>query len=97
VGCVSELPDDVAILRLAPDAVVWREVGDEVVVYGAERSEYLATNATATLLWPLLAHGATLTALAGVLSERWGVSPEQARGDVEAFVTELRTQGLLEA
>ena len=87
---------DATVIRLRPDSLVWREVEAEVVVYGIERSEYLATNPAGTLLWPMLADGATLENLAGALSERWGLSPERARADAQAFVAELRLQGLLE-
>ncbi len=85
------------MIRLRAGAAIWREVGDEVVVFGTERSEYLATNATGTLLWPLLAAGATLESLADALRERCGLSPERARADAVAFVTELRLQGLIES
>ncbi len=86
-----------AVFRLTPDSAIWRQVGDEVVVYGVERSEYLATNPAGTLLWPMLAQGATLGELTGVLAERWGLSVGQARVDVETFLAALRAQGLLEA
>ena len=83
-------------LRLRAEGVVWREVGDEVIVFGADRSEYLATNPAGTVLWPLLAAGATLAEIGRALSDRWGLSSEQGREDAAAFVAELRAQGLLE-
>jgi hypothetical protein len=88
---------DPAALRLKDEAVLWRRVGDEVVVYGIERSEYLATNPAGTLLWPLLAQGATLAGLADALRERWELSAEQAHADAAAFVSDLRAQGMIEA
>jgi hypothetical protein len=82
--------------RLRADRVVWREVGDEVIVFDSDRSEYLATNPAGTVLWPLLAAGATLAELGRALSERWRLSPAQGAAAAAAFVAELRAQGLLE-
>ncbi len=84
------------IFRLTPDAALWQRVGDEVVVYGVERAEYRATNPAGTLLWPLLAEGASMSQLTGALHDRWGLPDSEARGDVEAFLAELRSHGLIE-
>jgi len=79
-------------LRLAPGAAIWRQVGDEVVILGLERSEYLATNPAGSLLWPLLEAGANVEQLIGALMGSFGLSAEQARADAESFVAALRSQ-----
>jgi hypothetical protein len=89
--------DAPARLRLRPEALAWQQVGEEVVMLGFERSEYLATNRSGTLLWPMLADGATAEDLAGALRQRWSITAEQAHADVDAFLAELRAQGLLES
>jgi hypothetical protein len=83
-------------LRLRQDRVIWREVGDEIIGLALESSEYLSPSESATELWRMLAQGTTLQALAGVLEQRWSLTPAQARNDAAAFVDELREQGLLE-
>lgn len=59
-------------------------------------SRYLAINDTGTLLWPLLAKGATRAQLIAAVTERWSVETSQATQDVDAFCRALDEQGLLE-
>jgi hypothetical protein len=82
-------------LRINVDAVVWRDVGDEVVVLELSTSTYLTLNGTAKQIWESLASGATLDTLAGGLVERYGITSEQARVDAESFVSALSDRGLL--
>jgi coenzyme PQQ synthesis protein D (PqqD) len=83
-------------LRLRPDAVIWREVDDQVIALVLERSEYVAPNESARELWRMLGEGSTQRRLADALSERWNVPAGQALRDVGAFVAELQERGLLE-
>jgi len=82
-------------LQIDVDAVVWREVGDEVVVLELSTSTYLTLNGTAKQIWDSLAGGATLDALVDSLVDRYGITPEQARADAESFVSTLADRGLL--
>jgi hypothetical protein len=66
------------------------------VALALERSEYLATNPTATQLWQMLAEGSTRAELAQALADRWGIELPQAERDVEAFVAALSEHGVLE-
>ncbi|MGO9958957.1 MAG: PqqD family protein [Solirubrobacteraceae bacterium] len=84
-------------LRLIDSAVTWREVEGEVVALSLERSEYLSANQSGAALWRMLAAGgASPRALAGALAERWGLEPERALADAQAFVGELAARGLVE-
>lgn len=83
-------------LRLRDGGLEWRELEDETVVLDLEGSRYLAINQTGTLLWPLLAGGATMAQLVTTVRERWNVEEEQATRDVAAFCAELDAEGLLE-
>ncbi|MGO9900478.1 MAG: PqqD family peptide modification chaperone [Solirubrobacteraceae bacterium] len=83
-------------LRLRSSAVMWREVDGEVLALVLDHSEYVAANRSATALWRMLEHGATSRALAGALSQRWGLDPDRALVDAQGFVGELDQQGLLE-
>lgn len=84
----------IAVLR--PDAVVWRQVGDEVVALDLRAQEYLAVNNTGATLWPALQEGATAGQLATMLEERFAVSREVADADVRAFLSSLLVRGVVE-
>ena len=69
---------------------------DESVVLDLQGSRYFAINDTGTLLWPLLAEGATRTQLVAAVRKRWAIGDAQATGDVDAFCAELDAEGMLE-
>ncbi len=66
-------------LRLRDGGVEWKALEDETIVLDLQGSRYFAINATGTLLWPLLADGATRAQLIEALTGRWGVLPADAR------------------
>ena len=84
-------------LRLNSDAVSWREVNGEVIALRHEASEYVSTNATGTLIWSALADGASRDELVALLVERFEIEAERAAADVDAFVDQLASRGLLVA
>jgi hypothetical protein len=87
-----------ATLRLRTDDLSWREIDDEVIAVDVETSTYLAANKAGTLLWRRLSSGgATRHELAGLLVETYGIEPERAAADVDAFLGDLAAQGLLAA
>jgi hypothetical protein len=83
--------------RLRDNKVAWRRAGDEAVVLDLNRSNYHALNAAGTLLWERLREWATAEQLAGLLVECFGITPEEAAGDVVHFLTECIDVGLLQA
>jgi len=85
-----------ALLRLRDGGVDWKVIEGETVVLDLEGSRYFSINATGTLLWPLLAEGATRTQLVDAVTARWDVDADAARRDVDAFCVELDAAGLLE-
>lgn len=83
------------VLRLRSDGLDWRIVDAEVVILDAERSAYNATNASGTVLWTRLHDGATRSELIDALSERFALARPLAEVDVDAFLSDLRSRGLL--
>jgi len=81
---------------LKADEVVWREVGDELVVLELGTSTYLTLNGTAKYLWLTLAEGATVGELVKSLAARYGISDEQARIDASSFINALTARGLID-
>lgn len=83
------------VLRLRSDGLDWRIIDAEVVILDAERSAYNATNASGTVLWTRLHDGATRSELIDALSERFALARPLAEVDVDAFLSDLRSRGLL--
>ncbi|MEA2828067.1 MAG: hypothetical protein QOG43_2506 [Actinomycetota bacterium] len=84
------------IIRLRASDVAWREIDGEVVLLDLKASVYISVNATGTVLWKLLAPGATRSELIGGLMSTFGVDEGQAAVDVDAFVASCRERRLLE-
>lgn len=82
-------------LRLDLSRTVRREIDGELVIVGGDGTDFMATNETGALLWSRLESGATLDELVEAITDEYDVTAEVARGDVEEFVEELRTRGLL--
>jgi hypothetical protein len=84
-------------LRLRSADLHWREIDGEVVALDARELTYVAANSAGALLWQALAEGATRDGLAQKLVSAYGIARERALADVDAFIGELISQGLLEA
>jgi len=76
--------------------VAWQHVEGEVVALDLASAAYMLANDTGSLLWPLVAEGATEARLVEELTAHFALDPEQARADVRAFVDQLRTLALVE-
>lgn len=84
-------------MRLRDSHISWRELDGEAVVLDLETSKYLSVNSAGTVLLRRLAEGDCSRAeLADVLVSEFGIPQEQANADVERFVTNLTSRGLLD-
>lgn len=82
-------------LTIPIDEVVWREVGDDLIILELGTSTYLMVNSTGKLIWEALVGSATKDELVAMLVKEFGVSTEQAESDVQSFLTTLTDRGLL--
>jgi hypothetical protein len=82
-------------LQLRTDDLHWREVDDEIVALEGRGSTYLAANGSGSVLWRMLAQGATRDELAATLVETYGLDPGAAAMDADRFVDQMREAGLL--
>ena len=55
----------------------------------------ITLNATGAYLWELLEKDCTIDELAGAISERFDVTPEGAKVDVDAYLNEIGKLGIL--
>lgn len=83
-------------LRLRAEGIAWREVDGDVIALGLDSSTYFGTNSSGSLLWKRLADGAERSELVSELMEAFDLDQDQAQTDVDAFVDDLRSRGLLE-
>jgi coenzyme PQQ synthesis protein D (PqqD) len=83
-------------IRLSVDDVVWRDVGDELVVLELSTTTYLTLNGTAKDLWESVAGTTTVAALIELLVERYEITPELAGTDVAEFLAALDERNLLD-
>jgi hypothetical protein len=82
-------------LRLRDADLDWREVEGELVALDLRESRYMAVNRTGQVLWAALAEGASREELIDRLVETFDIERERAAADVDAFITELESRGLL--
>jgi hypothetical protein len=82
-------------LRLREQDLTWREIDGEIVAIDVAKSAYLSSNPAGSLLWTMLASGATREELAARLVETFGIERERAEADVDAFLASLDERGLL--
>lgn len=88
--------DHDARFKLRAGTTPWRELDEEAVVLDLRSSQYLAANPAGTVLWRLLARGATRGELAAALVETYEIAPERAEADVESFLADLERRSLIE-
>ena len=67
-------------------------IGEKVL----DMNSLITLNATARLIWELLAESHTLEFLVEEVVQQFDVDPERARADVQAFLDDLGSMGLLE-
>jgi hypothetical protein len=82
-------------VRIRGTDLSWRELDETVVVLDLKASRYLSLTGTGAFLWRLLAQGTTVDAMTVAVLDEFDVADATARRDVEAFVADLRREGLL--
>jgi len=70
-------------------------VNDELLMMSVDHGRYFNLNGVGARIWELLAEPVTLTQLVDALVREYAIEAEEARGDVEAFLVDLRVRGLL--
>ena len=77
------------------DGVVWRRVGDDVILMDLGPSVYHSLRGVGAEVWQLLSDGPrSLADLVGALHEEYEVDVAVLRTDLEVFLHRLREAGL---
>jgi hypothetical protein len=83
-------------LRLRQSGLGWQTLDGEVVALDSPRGVYLGANESGSVLWEALSEGATREQLVQALLDAYGVERATAEHDADAFIAEVREQGLLD-
>jgi PqqD family protein of HPr-rel-A system len=76
----------------------FQRMDEETIVVDPRAREVHLLNETGARIWELLETAASVDELCEALAEEYeGASPEALRGDVEAFLTDLGSKGLVAA
>ncbi|GAA3526208.1 PqqD family protein [Nocardioides daeguensis] len=71
------------------------EMGEEFVMMGLAQGEYYSVKGVAATLWRHLAEPHDLAELCTAVAEEYDVTAEACRGDVEAFLAQLRDKRMV--
>jgi Coenzyme PQQ synthesis protein D (PqqD) len=82
-------------LKLRRQGVAWTDVDGEIVALDEISAEYIAANEAGGLLWRALVAGATRDELVARLAAEYGLTPERATADTDAFIAALKERDLL--
>ena len=82
-------------MRLRGSGLTWQEIDGELVILDLNRSVYLTTNGSGTVLAKLLVEERTADELAAALVQTYSIDTDTARRDVESFIKTLTDKGLL--
>jgi hypothetical protein len=83
-------------IRVNSQEVVWKEIGDDIVVLHMSTATYLTINGSGRVLWKLLVDGATRGSLAEALIATYSIEADRAAEDVDAYLSSLAECSLLE-
>ena len=78
-----------------PQQVIFRQMGDEMVVLDLESGLYFGVDGVGQRIWETFAEGRNLEEAVAVVVAEYEVDQVQAQADVIAFVSDLVDRGLL--
>lgn len=75
--------------------IIWRRIGDEVVVIKDNGLSTHILNKTATLIWEMCDGKRSIDEIAASLFDRFDVSLEEARADTRETIENLTKAGII--
>jgi hypothetical protein len=86
---------DAARVRAVPEQVS-SETGGEFVILDLKSGRYHGMADVAARIWELVQDGATVGQIDRAIRDEYDVDPTACRRDVESFLADLRSRGLVE-
>ena len=75
--------------------IIWRRIGDDLVVIKDDGLATHVLNKTAAYIWELCDGNRGIDEITASLCERYDVSPEEARADTRETIENLTKAGIL--
>ncbi len=79
-----------------PDNVLFQEVDGEAVLLSLDEGCYYGLDELGTRIWKLIHQDLDHDQVVAAIVAEYEVEPEQARSDLDAFLSDLRESGLIE-
>ena len=83
------------IYPIQKDEVIWRRIGDTIVVIKEDGLSSHTLNKTASFIWELCDGNLEINEIAAKLHERFNISLEYAQPDVYNIIEELTMAGII--
>jgi len=80
---------------IIPERVVYKMVGEEMVLLDFERGVYYGLNPVGARVWELLAEGKTAEEIISTLTDEFDALECDVKGDVAALMDDLVANGLV--
>ena len=78
-----------------PEEVLFSELDNEAVLLNVSAGQYFGLDAVGTTMWQVLTSAASAEAAYVELLDRFDVSAETLRADIECLLQELMSEGLV--
>ena len=75
---------------------LWREVDGKVVVLLISSGNFIELNKTGSTVWKFLAEGKTVDGIVSAMLETYNVAREELVSDVNAYIGQMVSRGLLQ-
>jgi hypothetical protein len=85
-----------AVLYRQSRSVLWRNVGNDVLLATPDGDEFDQLSETGSTVWRLLDQPLSLTELVSLLSDAYGEAPQRIASDVQPLLTNLIELGSIE-
>jgi len=86
-----------SIVRAIPEGIIFKKVGEEMVLLDFERGSYYGLNPVGARIWEVFAEGKSIDEIVDLLTEEFDVQRTDAKNDVDALMDDLAANGLLSA
>ncbi|HUY25978.1 MAG TPA: PqqD family protein [Candidatus Binataceae bacterium] len=80
-----------------PDDVLWRWVGDEIVITNPATEVFFGLDGAGARMWELLAENGSVEETAATVAGEFDADPATIRADLDALAADLTRRGLLES
>ena len=81
--------------QIDPERIVWRNMGEEVVILDLQSGYYYGLNKTAALIWNRLTESKSSDVIGQEMAAVYGIPLKQAQNDDKAAIEELAKDSLI--